>query len=177
MSVPWRIPPSTNIFIRPWFHSTILSNTSAVAGVWSRTLPPWLDTTIALAPASNAFFAPDTVIIPFTMNGIPAALTISPSCSTVLLPAGGLRFLRNGSPAASISMATAKALLSFTIFILSATISLLHGFTVGTPAPPASLMAFVAATITLASIPSPVKAAMPFSAQAFTRILLYCVSS
>ena len=41
-----------------------------------------------------------------------------------------------------------------------------HGFTVGIPSPPAFLIAFVAATMTLLSVPSPVKAAMPDAAQA-----------
>lgn len=47
-----------------------------------------------------------------------------------------------------------------------------HGFTVGIPSPPAFLIAFVAATMTLLSVPSPVKAAMPDAAQAETRISL-----
>ena len=171
-SVPERIPPSTKIFMEPSTAVAISSRTSAVAGHWSRTLPPWLDTTMAAAPASLAFKAPFTVIIPFTIKGTPAASTISRSSSTDLLPAGGLKFFKNGRPAASISMAAAKAPASLTSAIFSRIISTFHGFTVGIPSPPAFLIASVAATITLLSIPSPVKAAIPNSAQEETNISL-----
>ena len=61
------------------------------------------------APASRAFSAPRTVMTPLRMKGVPSSIsTISRSSATVLLPAGGWRFFRNGSPAASMSMATAK---------------------------------------------------------------------
>ena len=155
----------------------MLSSTSAVAGHWSSTRPPWFDTIIALAPASFALRAPFTVIIPFTINGVPAICMISRSSETVLLPAGGSRFLRKGRPAASISIATANAPDSCTSSIFSRMVSVFHGFTVGIPAPSAFLIALVAATMTFGSVPSPVKAAMPFFAQADTRISLYATSS
>ena len=61
--------------------------------------PPWLLTTMPLAPASSAFFAPFTVMMPLRMNGLPFIIfTISFSSSTVLLPAGGVRFFRKGRP-------------------------------------------------------------------------------
>jgi len=176
-STPLRIPPSTNIFIESPTASAISSRTSAVAGHWSSTRPPWFDTTIADAPASFAFNAPLTVITPFTINGVPAIFAIWRSSSTVLLPAGGSIFLRNGSPAASISIATARAFDSCTISIFPAITSRFHGFTVGIPIPSVFLIAFVAATITLLSTPSPVNAAIPYFAQEDTRISLYATSS
>ena len=111
-------------------------------------------------------------MMPFTMNGTPAASTISRSSSTDLLPAGGVRFFRKGRPAASTSIATAKALASFTSAIFSRTVSMFHGFTVGMPRPPAFFTAAVAATITSGFVPSPVNAAMPCSAHADTRMSL-----
>ena len=87
---------------------------------------------------------------------------ISRSSATVLLPAGGSKFLRNGRPAASTSIATANAPESCMSSIFSRIVSIFHGFTVGMPVPFAFLMAFVAAIMTFASVPSPVKAAMPF---------------
>ena len=157
MSVPERIPPSTRIFIEPFTSFTISSSTSAVAGHWSSTLPPWLDTMIASAPASFAFLAPFAVITPLTING---------------LPAGGFIFFRNGSPAASISIATANAPDFFTSSIFSRTVSRFQGFTVGIPHPSFSRIASVAASITFAFTPSPVNAAIPASAQADTSTLL-----
>ena len=158
--------------MEPSTASAIPPKTSAVAGHWSNTLPPWFDTTIPAAPASFAFKAPFTVIIPFTINGTPASSATSRSSSTVLLPAGGSKFLRNGKPAASTSMATAKAFASCTSAIFSLMISRFHGFTVGIPSPCSLAIAFVAATMTLLSVPSPVKAAIPHSAQDDTRISL-----
>ncbi|KAF5050085.1 hypothetical protein DSECCO2_433150 [anaerobic digester metagenome] len=61
-----------------------------------------------LAPARRAFFAPSTVMMPLRIKGFFAHAAICFSSSTVLLPAGGCIFFRKGSPAASISMATAK---------------------------------------------------------------------
>ena len=56
-------------------------------------------------------------------------------------------------------------------------VSMFHGFMVGIPAPSAFLIALVAATMTFGLVPSPVKAAIPFFAQADTRISLYATSS
>ena len=39
------------------------------AGVQSRLLPPWLDTWIAVAPASTARLASSTRVMPLTQNG------------------------------------------------------------------------------------------------------------
>ena len=71
-SVPVRMPPSTKIFMLLPTASAISGSTSALAGVWPSTRPPWLDTMIAAAPASAAFCAPRTVMTPLTMNGMPA---------------------------------------------------------------------------------------------------------
>ena len=139
-----------------------------MAGHWSSTRPPWLDTTMAAAPASLAFKAPLTVITPLTMKGRSASFTISASSSTLLLPAGGVMFLRKGRPAASTSMATAKQPLALAWVIFSRMVSMFQGLMVGTPQPPAAPMALVAISITVGLVPSPVKAAMPFSAQART---------
>ena len=79
---------------------------------------------------------------------------------------------RKGRPAASTSMATAKAPLSRTRASFSRMSSIFQGLTVGTPTPPTSRMALVAWTMTLASRPSPVKAAMPAWAQPLTRAAL-----
>ena len=147
-----------------------------MAGHWSSTRPPWLDTTMAAAPASLAFSAPLTVITPLTMKGLLRMPTISRSSSTLLLPAGGLRFFRKGRPAASTSMATAKQPLSRACSILARMVSMSQGLMVGTPRPPAAAMARVAWVMTLGSVPSPVKAAMPASAQARTSTSLYVMS-
>ena len=103
-------------------------------------------------------------MIPLMMKGSPASLMMAFISSTDLLPAGGTKFFRKGSPAASTSMATAKAPDCFTSSIFSEIIWAFQGFTVGTPTPPQALMASVAPCITWGSIPSPVKAAMPASA-------------
>jgi len=124
------------------------------------------------APASMAFSAPLTVMMPFKINGTPAAKAISFNCSTVLLPAGGSRCCKNGRPAASMSMAMAKQPELRASAIFRATVALSHGLTVGMPAPPQAVMAAAAPSMTLWSVPSPVKAAMPAAAQAGTRILL-----
>jgi hypothetical protein len=42
-----------------------------VAGVESRLLPPWLDTEIAVAPASTARRASSGRVMPLIMNGPP----------------------------------------------------------------------------------------------------------
>ncbi len=42
-----------------------------VAGVLSRLLPPWLDTEIAVTPASTARLASSTRVTPLSMNGPP----------------------------------------------------------------------------------------------------------
>ena len=102
----------------------------------------------------------------------PASRAISCSCSTVLLPAGGVRFCKKGKPAASMSMASAKQPDSRAIAIFFATVALSQGLTVGMPKPPLAAMAAVAPSITLGLVPSPVKAAMPAAAQAGTRMAL-----
>ena len=111
-------------------------------------------------------------MMPLTMKGLPAILAISASCSTVLLPAGGFMPFRKGRPAPSTSMATAKQWEACTSSILALTVSWFQGFTVGTPMPWQAAMALQADFITSAFRPSPVKAAMPFSAQALTSTLL-----
>ena len=144
-----------------------------MAGHWSSTRPPWLLTTMPLAPASSAFFAPFTVIMPLRMNGLPfISLTISFSSSTVLLPAGGVRFFRKGRPAASMSMATAMGSAAPTSSAFSRTRSIFQGLMVGTPQPWFFFSASAAAWITAGLVPSPVKAAMPAPAQAVTRMSL-----
>ena len=148
-------------------------STSAVAGHWSSTRPPWLDTTMALAPASRAFLAPATVMMPLRMKGFSAHSTICFSSSTVLLPAGGVMFFRKGNPAASMSMAMAKGLAVFTRSSFSFTVSRFQGLMVGTPQPWVRVMALAVPSMTAGSVPSPVKAAMPASAQAGTRMALY----
>ena len=79
---------------------------------------------------------------------------------------------KNGRPAASMSMAMAKQPELRASAIFRATVALSHGLTVGMPAPPQAVMAAAAPSMTLWSVPSPVKAAMPAAAQAGTRILL-----
>ena len=123
---------------------------------------------MAAAPASFALSAPLTVMTPLTMKGRPASATISFSSATLLLPAGGVMFFRKGRPAASTSMATAKQPLALAWSILALTVSMFQGLMVGTPQPPAAPMAWVAMVMTSGLVPSPVKAAMPFSAQART---------
>ena len=117
---------------------------------------------IPCAPASLAFLAALAVMIPFKINGISAIFTISFNSSTDLLPAGGFRFCRKGSPAASISIATANAPLALTSSSFSRIVSISHGLMVGIPLPFAFRIAAVASIITFGSVPSPVNAAMPF---------------
>lgn len=57
---------------------------------------------------------------PLMMNGTLASAIMPRSSSTVLLPAGGFRFFKNGRPAASMSMATANAPVARTRAIFSA---------------------------------------------------------
>ena len=64
-SMPVRMPPSTRMVILPPTASAMAGSTSAVAGHWSSTRPPWLETTMPAAPASRAFFAPATVMMPW----------------------------------------------------------------------------------------------------------------
>ena len=125
-----------------------------------------------LAPASRAFNAPLTVMIPLRMKGLPAIAAISFNSSTVLLPAGGVRFFRKGRPAASMSMAMAKGSAAFTSSIFCRMVSMFQGFTVGTPQPPFFFRASAAASMTAGLVPSPVKAAIPAWAQAVTRMSL-----
>ena len=77
-------------------------------------------------------------------------------------------FLRKGRPAASTSIATAKQPLALACSILSLMVSMFQGLMVGTPQPSALPMALVAMVMTSGLVPSPVKAAMPLSAQART---------
>ena len=172
-STPVRMPPSTRILQRPLTASAISGRTSAVAGTWSRTRPPWLEITIAEAPASTAFCAPRAVMTPLMMNGTLASAIMPRSSSTVLLPAGGFRFFKNGRPAASMSMATANAPVARTRAIFSAIVPASQGFTVGMPNPALAFTALQAPTITAGLVPSPVKARIPASWQAGTRISLY----
>ena len=72
--------------------------------------------------------------------------------------------MRKGRPAASTSMATAKQPLALACAIFSLMVSMFQGLMVGTPQP----SALVAMVITSGFVPSPVKAAMPLSAQART---------
>ena len=121
---------------------------------------------MAEAPASTAFSAPRTVMMPLRIKGFRAYSATSRSSATVLLPAGGIRLRRKGRPAASMSMAMAmgsavRASSSFCIRV-----SRSQGFTVGTPQPCWARMACVAPSITAGSTPSPVKATMPALAQA-----------
>ena len=86
-------------------------------------------------------------------------------------------FLRNGSPAPSISIAQANAFELRTRASFSFIVSIFHGFTVGIPAPEEFFIAEHACSITIGYVPSPVNAAIPASAHADTRILLYESSS
>ena len=54
-----------------------------VAGVPSRLLPPWLDTEIAVTPASTARLASSTRQTPLSMNGPPHSLRIHSTSSHV----------------------------------------------------------------------------------------------
>ena len=53
------------------------------AGVPSRLLPPWLDTEMAVTPASTARLASSTRHTPLTMNGPPHSLRIHSTSSHV----------------------------------------------------------------------------------------------
>ena len=127
---------------------------------------------MAAAPASRAFFAPPTVIMPLRMKGLPASSATSRSSATVLRPAGGVWFFRKGRPAASMSIATAKGAAALTSASFLRITSRFQGLMVGTPQPPLLRRAWAAPSMTAGLTPSPVKAAMPAEAQAGTRISL-----
>ena len=111
-------------------------------------------------------------MMPLRMKGFSAQATICWSSSTVLLPAGGVMFFRKGRPAPSMSMAMAKGSAAFTRSSFSLMVSIFQGLMVGTPQPPFLARTWAAPCIKVGLVPSPVKAAMPFSAQAGTRISL-----
>ena len=69
-------------------------------------------------------------------------------------------------------MAMAMGSAAFTSASFSSTNAMFQGFTVGTPQPWFFFSASAAASITAGLVPSPVKAAMPASAQADTRMSL-----
>ena len=125
------------------------------------------------APASRAFFAPFTVIMPLMIKGTLAYSMTSRSSLTVLEPAGGLSPFRKGRPAASMSMANTRAPEALAASSLAKRVSRSQGFTVGIPFPSFAPMALAAAAKTPGSVPSPVKAAMPALAQAGTKMSLY----
>ena len=75
-----------------------------------------------------------------------------------------------------MSMANTLAPEALALSSLAYRVSRSQGFTVGMPRPPAAPMAAAAAVNTSGLVPSPVKAAMPASAQAGTRMLLYSMS-
>src|SRR5699024_1210501 len=68
----------------------------------------------------------------------------------------GRHILQERRPAASTSIATAKAPASFTSWSFSCTVSRFQGLIVGIPSPPAFPMAAAAAFTTAGSVPSPV---------------------
>ena len=116
-------------------------------------------------------------MMPLRMKGFSAFSAIWRSSSTVLLPAGGVRFFRKGRPAASMSMAMAMGSAALTSAIFSSTSAMFQGFTVGTPQPLFFFRASAAPSMTAGLMPSPVKAAIPAAAQAVTRMSLYVRSS
>mmetsp|Transcript_6399 Transcript_6399/g.15071 ORF Transcript_6399/g.15071 Transcript_6399/m.15071 type:complete len:200 (+) Transcript_6399:151-750(+) len=69
MSVPRRIPPSMKMGICPRTSSAIAGSTSIVAGTESSCRPPWLDTTMAAAPALMASLASSGCMTPLAMMG------------------------------------------------------------------------------------------------------------
>ena len=155
------MPPSTSTVARPATARAMSGSTSAVAGHPSSTRPPWLLTTMALAPASTAFSAARAVMTPLMMKGTSRLCAMARSCSADLGPAGGSRPFKNGSPAASTSMATANDPQARASSRRRSSASPLHGFTVGTPTPFVSLMAWQDPTNSSIATPSPVKAATP----------------
>ncbi len=70
-SPPRRTPPSSSTSTWSPTAAAIAGSARIVAGVPSRLLPPWLDTEIALTPASTARFASSTRITPLSRNGPP----------------------------------------------------------------------------------------------------------
>ena len=128
---------------------------------------------MAEAPASNAFFAPATVMMPLRMKGLLVRAAISFNSWTVLLPAGGVRFFRKGRPAASMSMAIARGLAGVTRSNFCLMTSMFQGLMVGIPQPSLFLRASAAASTMAGLVPSPVNAAMPAWAQADTKMSLY----
>jgi len=70
-SLPRRIPPSSRTSIWSPTAAAAEGKTRMVAGVPSRLLPPWLETEIAVAPASTARRASSGRMTPLTRNGPP----------------------------------------------------------------------------------------------------------
>lgn len=63
--------------------STTEGSTRTVAGVVSRLLPPWLDTEIAVTPASTARLASSTRVTPLSRKGPPHSLRSQATSSQV----------------------------------------------------------------------------------------------
>src|SRR5689334_9807353 len=63
------MPPSSSTSTCPPTAAATAGRARMVAGVPSRSLPPWLDTDIAVAPASTARLASSMRVMPLTRNG------------------------------------------------------------------------------------------------------------
>jgi hypothetical protein len=70
-SEPRRTPPSSSTSTWSPTASATAGSARIEAGVPSRLLPPWLDTEIAVTPASTARRASSTRMTPLSMNGPP----------------------------------------------------------------------------------------------------------
>src|SRR3954454_4963677 len=86
-SLPRRTPPSSSTSTCSPTASATAGRARMAAGVPSRLLPPWLDTEIAVQPASTARLASSTRMTPLSMKGPPHSSRIHLMSSHV---AGGV---------------------------------------------------------------------------------------
>ena len=154
-SAPVRTPPSARSTPRPRTGLAISGNTSAAPGAWSSTRPPWLETTIAAAPASKAMTASSGVMTPLTMKGSLVAATSSASSANDFGETGWPLSAMTSRPAPSTSMPTAAAPAASALASISLTASWARGLTMGMPQPPCALMASTPLPYMAGSAPSP----------------------
>ena len=164
-SMPVRMPPSTKIFSLPPTAAAMSGRTSAVAGHWSSTRPPWLETTMPAAPASRAFSAPRTVMMPLRMKGFSAHWTICLQLLHGLAAGGGIAVLQEGQARGVDVHGDGEGLRrpGRQVHLLPDECPCSRASPWGRRSRPAPRWRGAAAAMTAGSVPSPVKAAMPAS--------------
>ena len=145
----------------PLTRAAMAGSTSAAPGVKSSTRPPWLDTTMAAAPAATAASASSTVITPLTMNGSRVAAITSCSSAGVLGPTGWPFMAMVTRPAPSTSMPVATRPASSAVRRWSLIMSWVRGLMMAMEAPLLALPALMPLPNMVGSAPSPVMHRVP----------------